>query len=74
MTQIPQAAMDAATHALLNEHPQIQMDDGEAEYDVRVVLEAAAPHIAAAERERIRQLAACYPRSFWFTDLLTGSA
>ena len=80
MTGLPRAAVDAAIQALLKEHPQIQVTDEEPEHDVRIAMEAAAPHIAAAERERIRHLAieegAIYldanDDTAPFADLLTG--
>jgi hypothetical protein len=48
---VPQAAIDAAMDTIE------RLGAGGSRTTVRIVLEAAAPHIAAAERDRIRQLA-----------------
>ena len=49
MTDLPQAAIDAAMDTIE------RLGAGGSRTTVRIVLAAAAPHIAAAERERIRQ-------------------
>lgn len=59
MTEIPQAAVDAAIEVL---KPYVSsQDDAEMYGDIAgAAIEAAEPHIAAAERERIRHaLLAC---------------
>lgn len=56
---IPQAAIDAAAHALIgaaNDFGEGDQIAGDTRTLAAAALEAAAPHIAAAERERIRQL------------------
>jgi hypothetical protein len=51
MTDLPQAALDASMDAIE------RLGAGGSRTTVRIVLEAAAPLIAAAERESIRLLA-----------------
>lgn len=48
---VPPAAIDAAMDTIE------RLGAGGSRTTVRIVLQAAAPHIAATERERIRQLA-----------------
>ena len=83
---VPQAAVDASK-AAVNRLYRNQLDEPALTRDIRAALAAAAPLIAAAERERIRQLAidkhAAVPvwhrvsdtegRTTWepFADLLT---
>jgi hypothetical protein len=78
---VPQAAIDAAEQAIRDRYtitgPDVDRHIRFAMGDVRAALSAAAPHLAAAERERIRQLAidkrATYSSHHWlFADLLTG--
>lgn len=56
MTDAPPKAIAAATAAVLVRERHIYYGDRRAE-NAKVAVEAAAPLIAAAERERIRQLA-----------------
>ena len=51
MTDVPQAAIDAAMDTIE------RLGSGGSRTTVRIVLEAAAPHIAATERASIIQLA-----------------
>jgi len=55
MTGLPPAAIDAGAIALAESTGRPWMAD-RARYTTRAILEAAAPLIAAAERDRIRQL------------------
>ncbi len=87
MTEIPQAATDAAAEALGKYKPKPSSPRPYLQEAARVMLTAAAPHIAAAERERVRQLAitkgAIFPaatdssdlvKAVPFADLLDGGS
>ena len=57
MTDVPQAAVLAALSA--------ERGDMDARTRALAVLNAAAPHLYAAERERIRQLAIKHQATYW---------
>lgn len=64
MTDLPQAAIDAALEVIKSKHLLIGHGRGSDEMFVQAVLAAAAPHLAAAERERIAQLAEKHHATF----------
>jgi hypothetical protein len=57
MSGLPQDAIDAGKRAIRALYPHDPTHDETLTRDVTAILKTAAPNIAAAERERIRQLA-----------------